>query len=138
MDKRLLDHVDIFKSSLAEIKALTGLSELGQAVKDLHDYGVSIVIVTLGARGAVVSVDGAIHAVPAFKPEKIVDPTGAGDAFIGGFLVEYVRGEDCSWCSCVGSATASLVIEGVGPTFFGTEEKIRERARFLYEKEIKE
>jgi sugar/nucleoside kinase (ribokinase family) len=137
-DKRLLDHVDIFKASLAEIEAVTKLSELDQAVKAIHDYGVNIVIVTLGANGAAVSVDGTIHAVPAFKPEKIVDPTGAGDAFMGGFLAEYVRGEDCSWCSCVGAATASLVVEGVGPTFFGTKEEIRRRACFLYEKEIKE
>jgi sugar/nucleoside kinase (ribokinase family) len=138
MDSHLLDHVDIFKSSLAEIKAVTRLPELDQAVKAVHDYGVSIVIVTLGANGAAVSVEDTIHHVPVFKPQRIVDPTGAGDAFIGGFLAEYVRGEDCSWCSCVGSATASLVIEGVGPTFFGTREEIQRRARFLYEKEIKE
>ena len=138
MDKRLLDHVDIFKSSLVEIQAVTGLSELDQAMKAVHDYGVRIVIVTLGANGAAVSVEDAIHNVPAFKPEKLVDPTGAGDAFIGGFLAEYVRGEDCSWCSCVGAAVASLVVEGIGPTFFGDKEEIRRRALFLYEKEIKE
>lgn len=137
-DNRVLGLVDVFKSSLQEVQAVTGLSELDSAVKAVHDHGVKIVIVTLGADGAAVSVENAIHKVPACKPEKLVDPTGAGDAFIGAFLAEYVRGEDCSWCSCVGSAAASLVVEGVGPTFFGDKEEIFRRARILHEKEIKE
>lgn len=138
MDNRVLEHVDIFKSSLEEIRAITGLDELSHAAKAIHDYGVDIVIVTLGEKGAAVSVEGAMHSVPAFKPVKLVDPTGAGDAFIGGFLAEYVRGEDCSWCSCVGAAVSSLVVEGVGPTFLGDKDEIHRRARFLYEKGIKE
>jgi sugar/nucleoside kinase (ribokinase family) len=137
-DSRVLGLVDIYKSSLKEIQALTGLSDVNAAIKTVHEYGPKIVIVTLGAEGAAVFVEDKIHTVPAFKPEKIVDPTGAGDAFIGGFLAEYVFGEDCSWCSCVGCAVASLVVEGIGPTFFGEKEEIYRRARFLYEKEIKE
>lgn len=138
MEEHVLELVDIFKSSLREIQAITGLSELGSAVKTIHDYGVKIVIVTLGAKGAAVSVEDTVHNVPVFKPNKLVDPTGAGDAFIGSFLAEYVRGEDCSWCSCVGAATASLVVEGIGPTFFGDKDEICRRAHILYEKEIKE
>jgi sugar/nucleoside kinase (ribokinase family) len=138
VDKRLLKLVDIYKSSLKEIQALTDLADPNLAIKAIHEYGPKIVIVTLGSEGALVSVEDKMHTVPAHKPEKVVDPTGAGDAFMGGFLAEYVYGEDCSWCSCVGSAVASLVVEGVGPTFFGEKEEIYRRARFLYEKEIKE
>jgi sugar/nucleoside kinase (ribokinase family) len=138
MDERVLRLIDIFKSSLNELWAVTGLSELEPAVKAIHNHGVKIVITTLGAKGAAVSVDGAIHTVPAYKPERLVDPTGAGDTFMGGFLAEYVRGEDCSWCSCVGAAVASLVVERIGPTYFGDREEIIRRARVIYEKEIKE
>jgi sugar/nucleoside kinase (ribokinase family) len=137
MDKRILGLVDIYKSSLREIEAVTGLSDVGSAIRAVHGCGAKIVIVTLGANGALVSVEDMLHEVPACKPEKIVDPTGAGDAFIGSFLAEYVNGEDCSWCSYVGSAAASLVVEGIGPTFFGDKEEICRRARLLYEKEIK-
>jgi len=137
IDKRILGLVDIYKSSLKEIQAVTGLSDIDSAIKAVHEHGVKIVIVTLEANGAAVSVEGTIHKVPAYKPEKIIDPTGAGDAFIGSFLAEYVNGEDCSWCSYVGSAVASLVVEGIGPTFFGDKEEIYRRARLLYEKEIK-
>ncbi len=137
-DKRILGLVDIYKSSLKEIQAITGLSDVDSAIKAIHEHGVKIVIVTLKANGAAISVEDTIHSVPAYKPEKIIDPTGAGDAFIGSFLAEYVNGEDCSWCSYVGSAAASLVVEGIGPTFFGDKEEIYRRARLLYKKEIKE
>jgi sugar/nucleoside kinase (ribokinase family) len=134
IDKRILGLVDIYKSSLKEIQAVTGLSDTDSAIRAVHGHGAKIVIVTLGASGAMVSVEDQLHKVPAYKPEQIIDPTGAGDAFIGSFLAEYINGEDCSWCSCVGSAAASLVVEGIGPTFFGDKEEIYRRARLLYEK----
>jgi sugar/nucleoside kinase (ribokinase family) len=137
-DRRILGLIDVFKSTPREIQTLTGLSDVDSAIEDVHNHGVNIVIVTLGAEGAVVSIEHTIHRVPAYKPEKLVDPTGAGDAFIGAFLAEYARGEDCAWCSHVGSAAASLVVEGIGPTSFGDKDEIYRRAHALYEKEIKE
>jgi sugar/nucleoside kinase (ribokinase family) len=137
-DKRILGLVNIYKSSLAEIEAVTGQSNLDRAIKAIHDYGVEAVIVTLGMNGAVFSVEGNVYNIPAFKPEKVVDPTGAGDAFIGGFLVEYINDANYLRCACVGSAAASLVVEAPGPTFSGSEAEIYRRARALYEKEIKE
>jgi sugar/nucleoside kinase (ribokinase family) len=136
-DTRILELVDIFKSSKKEIESLTGLSDVNLAMKSIHGHGVKIVVVTSGANGATVSVEDTVHAVPAFRSEKVVDPTGAGDAFIGGFLAEYVQGEDISRCSYVGSAMASLVVEGVGPTHFGDKTEIYRRASLLYGKEIK-
>jgi sugar/nucleoside kinase (ribokinase family) len=135
-DKRILGLIDVFKCAPREIETLTGLSDVDSAIKAVRSQGVRIVIVTLGAEGALVSVEDTIHRVPAYKPEKFVDPTGAGDAFIGAFLAEYARGEDCAWCSHVGSAAASLVVEGIGPTSFGDKEEIYRRARILAEKGI--
>jgi sugar/nucleoside kinase (ribokinase family) len=120
---------------LKEAEAVTATSDLDSAIKALHALGVKIVIVTLGKDGAAVSVENKLHRVPAYVVNKVVDPTGAGDAFIGGFLAEYVRGEDCSWSSYVGSAVASFVVEGIGPMNFGSREEIFDRARGLYEKE---
>jgi sugar/nucleoside kinase (ribokinase family) len=137
-DQRILGLIDVFKSTPNEIQTITSLPTVDSAIKAVHDQGASIVIVTLGAEGAVVSVEKTIHRVSAYEPQKLVDPTGAGDAFIGAFLAEYVRGEDCSWCSHVGSAAASLVVEGIGPTSFGDRDEIYRRAHVLYEKEIKE
>ncbi len=137
-DQRILETVDVFKSSLREIQTIAGTKDLKSAIKSIRDLGVRIVIVTLGADGATVSVDDEIHRVPAYTPQKVVDPTGAGDAFIGGFLAEYSRGEDCSWCSYVGSAAASVVVEGIGPTALSDREEVYRRAHILDGKEIKQ
>ena len=137
VDKRLFSLVNVYKSSLDEITALTGHSDLKSAVNAVHDFGVKTVIVTLGAKGAVLSVEKTVYNIPACNSRVLVDPTGAGDAFIGGFLTEYIRQKDAYWCACVGSAAASLLIEGIGPTFFGEKEEIYQRARDIYEKEIK-
>ena len=134
LNKRILGMVNIYKSSLEEIEAVTGQRELKSAIKAVHDFGVETVIVTLGMKGAVLSIEGTFYNIPAYKPNKVVDPTGAGDAFMGGFLAEYVQGEDSHWCACVGSAVASAVVEGVGPTFFADKAEIHRRAHALYEK----
>jgi sugar/nucleoside kinase (ribokinase family) len=137
VDKRLFSLVNVYKSSLDEITALTGQSDMNAAINAVHDFGVKTVIVTLGAKGAVLSVEKTVYTIPPCCSRAFVDPTGAGDVFIGGFLTEYIRQKDALWCACVGSAAASLVIEGMGPTFFGEKEEIYQRARSLYEKEIK-
>jgi sugar/nucleoside kinase (ribokinase family) len=138
VDKRLLSLINIYKSSFDEISALTGHSDLNSAIKAIHDFGVETVIVTLGVKGAALSVEKTLYSIPACSSRIFVDPTGAGDVFIGGFLTEYVRQKDSLWCACVGSAAASLVVEGIGPTFFGEKEEIYRRARSIYEKEIKQ
>ncbi|MGQ9624351.1 MAG: carbohydrate kinase family protein [Candidatus Bathycorpusculaceae bacterium] len=137
-EERILELIDVYKSSSAEIEAVTKTSNIKLAIKKIHDFGIKTVIVTLGMKGALMSAEESLHQVPAYKPEKIADPTGAGDAFIGGFLAELAKGKDRLWCACVGSTVASLVIEVLGPTFFGDKRQIYERAKALYGKEIKE
>lgn len=137
-DKRILGLVDIYKSSLDEIVAATDLPDLDSAINGLHDCGVRIVIVTLGSEGSVVSTGEERYDVPAIKPAKLVDPTGAGDAFVGGFLTEYINDENILRCASVGTAAASFVVEGIGPTSFGDKAQVYERARELYEKGIKQ
>ncbi len=137
-DKQVLSLVNIYKSSADEIYALTNESELKPAIKAVHDFGVETVIVTKGAKGAVLSVEGAMYNIEACPSRVLVDPTGAGDVFIGAFLIEYLRDKESVWCASVGSAAASFVVEGIGPTYFGKKEEIYQRANALYEKQIKQ
>ncbi len=137
-DKRILGLVDIYRSSSEEIKAVTDLQDLAEAIRGVHDCGVKTVIVTRGASGVLVSSDNSSYNVPACQPAKLVDPTGAGDAFMGGFLEEYINGANTLRCACVGSAAASFAVEGIGPTTLADKTQVYERARPLYEKEIKQ
>jgi len=134
MDKSLLDMVNVYKSSSDEISVLTGQSNLKAAMKAVHDHGVETVIVTVGGKGAVLSVEKTVYNIPACQSKALVDPTGAGDAFMGGFIAEYIRAKDSFWCACVGSAAASLIVEGLGPTCLGIKEEIYNRANVIYEK----
>jgi sugar/nucleoside kinase (ribokinase family) len=138
LDDRLISLIDIYKSSYEEIAVLTGQSDLKKAIKTVHDLGPRIVMVTMGAKGSILSNQGTIYEIPVFKSKRVVDPTGAGDVFIGAFLAEYVREKEPFWCACVGSAAASLVVEGVGASFLGEKDEIYRRARVIYEKEIKQ
>jgi len=133
-DTRVLELIDLYKSSLNEIKMVTGLADLKLAMKRIQSYGTRIVVVTRGKEGSTLLFEGTFYEVPACKPRVIRDFTGAGDAYIGAFLAELIRGKDVSWCSCVGSAVASFVVEGVGPAVFGEKKEIYKRAAGIYEK----
>jgi sugar/nucleoside kinase (ribokinase family) len=138
LDSRIFSLINIYKSSQKEIHSLTGESELNHAIKAVHDVGVETVIVTMGTKGSVLSVEGAQYDIAACPSQVVVDPTGAGDVFIAGFLTEYLHKKEPVWCACVGSAAASVVVEGIGPTYFGKKEEIYRRAKTLYEKELKQ
>jgi sugar/nucleoside kinase (ribokinase family) len=138
IDNRIFSLVNIYKSSQDEIFSLTGESDLKAAIKVVHDVGVETVIVTKGVKGSVLSIGGAQYDVAACPSEVLVDPTGAGDVFIGGFLTEYIRQKESLWCAAVGSAAASCVVEGIGSTYFGEKQEIYRRAQVLYEKELKQ
>ncbi len=137
VDKQVLGLVDVYKSSLDEIQVLTGHSDLRKAIGAVHDLGPETVIATMGSEGSVLSLSGDIYTVPACKSARVVDPTGAGDVFIGAYLAERIRKPDPFWCSCVGSAAASLKVEGIGSSFFGDQAEIYRRAMAVYQKEIK-
>lgn len=132
----VLEHVDVYKSSQEEIKKVAKTTNLKRAMQTIRHYGANIVIVTRGTRGALLLFDSDFYEIPPSKPRVILDPTGAGDAFIGAFLAEYIRGQDPLWCACVGSASASFVVEGLGPHSFGEREETYSRAREIYEKTI--
>jgi len=127
-DPKVLRQIDIYKSSAAEVRAVTGRADLRSAMERIRRYGVGIVLVTRGGEGSTLLSEEGFREVPACEPAAVRDPTGAGDAFIGAFLAEYVRGRDPLWCARVGSAAASFVVEGLGPAVFGGSEDVYARA----------
>ncbi|MEM2342342.1 MAG: carbohydrate kinase family protein [Candidatus Bathyarchaeia archaeon] len=131
-----LRYVEIFKSSESEIKVLTGKESAVEALRKIRERGVKIAIATMGWRGVLISFNNKIFSVPAAKPRAIIDPTGAGDAFIGAFLSEYIRGENPLWCACVGTAASSFLIEKVGPRGFRGKRDVYRRAGEVYEKSL--
>jgi sugar/nucleoside kinase (ribokinase family) len=130
----VLGKIDIFKSSEKEIKVATGEPDLLKAIRRISEHGVKTVIVTKGIEGSILYIKNSFYEIPASRPEVVVDATGAGDVFIGAFLAEYVKKKDMVWCACVGSASASFVIEKLGPEGFRGKKEIYKRADQVYER----
>ncbi len=75
---------------------------------------VAVVVRTLGKKGALIHADGQQIHVPVFPTEQIVDPTGVGDAFRGGFLRGYELGLSWQTCGQMGSLAAAYCLENRG------------------------
>jgi sugar/nucleoside kinase (ribokinase family) len=131
-DSDTLERTDIYKSTLEEIKIITGTSDLRTCMKKIHDLGSKIVLVTRGVEGSTLLFNERFYNIPSCKPKIVKDYTGAGDTFIGAFLAEYTKGENPVWCACVGSAAASVKIESIGPTMPSRKEEIHRRAARIF------
>lgn len=117
-----LDYVDVMKISDEETKLLTDIEDPEEAAKALLAKGVSLVAVTLGKDGAYVCTKEGGAVVPGFE-SKVVDTTGAGDSFWGGFLYQLAKSgkrpeevtlEEAKTFARFGNAVASLCVEKRG------------------------
>lgn len=120
--RQVLPNVDIMKLSNEETALLTDQRSPKDAADYLIQKGISIVAVTLGAKGAYVATKEGGQIVPGFN-SHVVDTTGAGDSFWGGFLSQLIqRGKSPSDISLedavqfvqFGNALASLCVEKRG------------------------
>jgi ribokinase len=101
----------IFPSE-GELKMLTGKS-WKEGAKTLLKEGANIVAVKLGEKGCYVTDGKEAHLIEPY-PVKVVDTTGAGDAFCAGFLYGLVKGKDLYDCGRLGNFVASRCIAKVG------------------------
>lgn len=76
---------------------------------------VKVLVITRGKDGADLYVGGDSVHIPTVPEDQIVDPTGVGDAFRGGFLVGYSQGFDWKLCGEIGSLAAVYCLEQRGP-----------------------
>jgi sugar/nucleoside kinase (ribokinase family) len=86
----------------------------------IRELGPDILVVKKGEHGAHLFADGVVFSVPAYPLEDIQDPTGAGDAFMGGFSGCLAGAEEITMSSLkqaivFGSAIASFSVEAFGP-----------------------
>ena len=116
---RLLRRIDGFVLNESEAHQLTQEDNLSAALKKLHRLGPKYVIIKKGSHGAVLSGPKGGFICPAFPLRKVVDPTGAGDSFVGGlmgFLSTARGGVDANIRRAMvyGSVVASFCCEGFG------------------------
>lgn len=102
------------KCNLAEIQALTGLTDSIEASKTLNANGIKEVFLTLGANGAIYSSTELTMRFSAL-PAKVVNVTGAGDAFLSGIIHAYSMGLSGPSAMPIGLKTAQHNTESDAP-----------------------
>lgn len=130
----LIEKVDVLMINEAEARQLTGLRSLVSAAAWLLKRGLKALVVKRGEYGAVVFHGDFTFAAPAYPLAKVVDPTGAGDSFAGGFMgylaaVDGTGPEAMRRAAVAGSVMASFTVEdfGVGRLSALTAAEIDER-----------
>lgn len=90
---RLLKKVNIYVANDQEARSLSGESNLIKAARHLCYYGPQMVLIKKGEHGVLFYSDKFIFSLPGYPTDKVVDPTGAGDTFAGGFMGYLAKGK---------------------------------------------
>jgi sugar/nucleoside kinase (ribokinase family) len=117
--KQVISRVDILTINDAEARQLSGEHSLVRAAERILAMGPKYLVVKKGEHGALLFGAGRVFFAPALPLEDVVDPTGAGDTFAGGFIGYLARTQDHSFDNLkraiiVGSALASFTCEKFG------------------------
>lgn len=114
--------------------------DLKEIAAALAAYGCEFVVIKRGAKGVLLyeHVSRSFWEIPAY-PVTPVDPTGAGDAFCGGFIAGLRMKYDPFEAALMGSVSASFKIQGTGPFYpmEALEELVKARLEILREKSVK-
>lgn len=108
------NHVDILFANESEILSLYQVASFDEALQHVRKH-CEIAALTRSEKGSVVVNGDEVHVIDAEKGVKVVDTTGAGDAYAGGFLYAYTRGYDLATCGKLGGIMAAEVISHFGP-----------------------
>lgn len=113
--RALLSAGQIFSPNVAEARSLVGPGRLPDLIQRLAGAGAEIVALRQGAAGATVhrADTGETWHIPAVAT-TVVDPTGAGNAFCGGFLAGWVQTGDLRQAGLYGVVAASFLVEQIG------------------------
>lgn len=119
---QLLKRVDGFVLNDSEARQLTKEDNVVAALKKIHKLGPKYVIVKKGEHGAILSSPTGLFLSPAFPLNRVVDPTGAGDSFVGGMMgyLSTAKGSidsNLRRAMVRGSVAASFCCEGFGLKF---------------------
>ena len=132
--KKVLQRVDAIIINDSEVRELTGERNLVKGAAAVRALGPRVVVIKKGEHGCLLFYDGQFFSAPALPLEEVVDPTGAGDTFAGGFM-GYIAQRDATDFNTLkqavihGSVVASYTCEKFGPDRLAeiTEQDIRTR-----------
>ncbi len=126
--REMVLHADLLFGNQNEITKASKMLHVADARGLLRH--VHAVVETRGPRGSLLHEEDGTTEIPAIKPGKLVDYTGAGDAFRAGFYAGLSRRHDFAVCAILGSSASSFALEAKGTqTVLPTYPQILDRAR---------
>ncbi len=133
--RRIVENVDVVFMDEGEARSFTGQVNLSAAAKAVMGTGPSSVVVKRGEHGALLFHGDGVFSAPAFPTERVVDPTGAGDCFAGGFMGYLAATGDLSEAgfrraAVVGSVMGSFAVESFSLDRVGSLERGEIEGRF--------
>jgi sugar/nucleoside kinase (ribokinase family) len=115
--------MDVFLPNQSEAQRLTGIDDTHAAARVLSRLA-PLVVVKLGAEGALAAWgDETVH-VPAIHIQHVADTTGAGDSFNAGFLYAYLKGKTIEECLKYGNILGGVCVTGLGVSQIPTREQV--------------
>lgn len=116
---RVLARIDTLVVNDEEAFQLSGASNVTRAAREIRARGPKRVVIKRGEHGALLFDEAGAFAAPGFPLEDVVDPTGAGDSFAGGFMGYLARHREINALTLrramlYATATASFCVEAVG------------------------
>lgn len=132
--KALFKYVDVVLMNQEEASVLTGISytKKRELFRKLDTLVRGIAVMTQGSQGALVSDGRYMYRAGTYKEQKLVDRTGAGDAFGSGFITGLIKKDDITYALKLASANAASVVEHVGAHTGAITEKEFNGRRFKY------
>ena len=132
----VIERVDCLVLNDAELRQLTEKPSLVGAAREALSWGPAAIVAKQGEYGAALFTNGGFFSLPAYPLERVVDPTGAGDTFAGGFVGYLARHLDrigdvdaLRRAMAYGTALASFNVEE-----FGTDRVVRLTATELHDR----
>ncbi len=127
----MLKNVDIFLPGEEEVFRILGHRNNEKACFQFANYGAGIVVVKMGSDGSLIysQTTDQFWRIPAYKTD-VVDPTGAGDAFCGGFMAKYSKTGDLFASGLAGAVSASFAIEEFGLAHMFAIDKLKAQQRY--------
>ncbi len=121
---RILPLLDIVKFSKREALTAMNCDSIDKAAQKILNFGPEIVIITLGDEGVVIRGKENLFIKPKTLPKRVLETTGAGDIFLGVFLLEYALTKDVANSGNIATIAATKSTETTGLSRFVTRDTI--------------
>ena len=130
---QLFRRLSLVSPDLEQAQSMTKLDNPVDMAKELLSWGAPIVAIRMGAEGSVVATDqGECWQIPAVPPSRLIDVTGAGNAYCGGFLVGLGEGLPALESALQGAVSASFALEQFGVPDWGVDKPSQAKNRLVW------